>query len=401
MLTGRTPPAEPPVTQEMFRGSPLFVNSNYSYGDPAFEPKNAPSTLPATIAVTALFHDFYAGVAEHLSYRVRLDGEVLGDVPARLPADPTWPMDQAYAEIQLERTGVYTAELLLDGEPFGFSPARLAVGMVPCLGGEPMLVVHPVGPSLDGETLTVWRWHRWDEPTPYLAEWRHDGEIVHSETGFQSDWLLREHIETFDEYGGYELSGTPAWRLVREKYSPPSSLAAGSWSVRVVVEGEDAFEAELQVDAGGPGALVVRSATVSEDDLERLSAVPTPPFVRPTDANALLAVTPEEIRALSRSEEATVLRENVNSLSKERKVGLDATVDSVDETAGRDHLSRKERQRLMDESVDDVVKEHAREQRQNRAQAKRDAKTLKKLILSLGGPWQDDEHPVNHSSMLY
>lgn len=260
------------------------------------------------------------------------------------------------------RVEIWSGERYVTGNTF-------VAASVPATDGQRVLELHQdaaprlfVAPGERGR-IRLMHWDSIDTDTGYLAEWWRDGRRVGVAGRGRSE--LQQEVLLGVQTARDSLDLT-AWKWATEQFALPADVRRqpGRWELRVFREHHPALAFNFDVTASGAirGAhqgtitdgsveLLVTAADVSRAQAKavarELARLPHRTFE--ASSKYALGVTVEEVRALTRSDEARRLRLRINELQR------------------RAETSEPEMKGLVT--------------------------TMKKMIGSMGEPWAEDERP--------
>lgn len=277
------------------------------------------------------------------------------------------------AKLDVPGPGTYRLELWDEGT---FLVGNTFVAsQLPMLDGKRSLELHQdAAPRLVAKrtepSVVVWQhWDAVDTDEAFVAEWWHDGQRAGTAGGKRSD-LQREVLARVQNVERIEaLALQPTWKWVTEKFPLPDTLlrSTGHWELRIYRDDHAAIALGFDIDergvvhgtqkqttSEGSVELEVTPAPASKDAARQLAKLPRTKFE--ASKKFVLGVTPEEVRALTRSGVLRTQRLRLNVLSHQQ--GGDPAMGFKDDSETKQLVA-----------------------------------AMQKLIAQLGEPWSDAEKP--------
>ena len=262
------------------------------------------------------------------------------------------------ARVQLSKEGPQTLKAVAEGKVH--AAIQIQVAKTPAVGGAMFGAVVPVELASFRKTafssapvpeLHITRWRALDRDPAVIIEWRRGGATVFREQARKS-FGFRSMLETASFLPQFRPKDLRAWQREALVFIAPKGWdAAGDWEVIL----HEQHQPSLRIVPSGPGeegSLVLRRVTASEIETTPATAKifsEVPAIEPPKTEDA--PVTPEEVRALTRSVDLFNLRSKLASTHSTTR-----SRQPVKWIEGESPMARWERQRAADALVDREAK---------------------------------------------
>ena len=322
--------------------------------------------------------------------------------------------------------GVYRIDVSVGDDLIGST--GFSIAKVPCIGSgllvrtggdgraEFRLKSYPTGREKGNVTLELHRWESSYESHGYQTEWLHEGKVVFTDKGRSPEFdrwqrVLESRFSDAPSVFSQQNLGACLYSPL-ESYEVPRELLRrpGAWEVRVLRDRHPPISLSFtvtsdgklsgsgptfKIDAGRSDLwtsvpLRVKELTETAELERKLKSVPAWRHAPVTEAwRNLLAVTPEEIRALYRSPELFKERAQLND--KILPKGATRAVLSQDQQR---RLSPDQQWHLARKTEHEANVDSSQETAAARANAGKSLKRLRQLIHQYGAPFSADEQPT-------